>query len=223
MGVNNEPDVQEIATVEEHQASQILSTRRRALVPWLAMSAAVLVLVVGLLSLKLFLSTAESSSAASSGGVVLLPSAGQPPALVAGGDAPDFTLHGLAGPDLSLSDFRGQVVMVNFWATWCPPCRSEMPAMQQVYAESKDKGFTIIAVNIQEAQGPISDFVSKLGLTFPIALDPNGDVTKLYGIYGLPSSYFVDRMGRITEVHVGALTKAEILTKVNVLLASPVG
>ncbi len=223
MSAGNEHDLQEAAATDEHSASQPSSTRGRALVPWLAMGAATLVLVIGLLSFKLFLSTAESSSAASAGGVVLLPSAGRPLALFAGNDAPDFTLHGLTGSDLSLSNYRGQVVLVNFWATWCVPCRREMPDMQRVYMERKDRGFAIVAVNIQEAREPINAFVSQYGLTFPIALDTKGEVTQRYGIYSLPTSYFIDKAGRIAEVRAGALTGSDILKRVDALLASPAG
>lgn len=209
------------AAAIESTASESPPGRSRML--WVVLSVAVLALVIGGLSFKLFLSTAESSSAASSGGVVLLPSTGQRAALAAGNNAPDFTLNGLTGAALSLSDYRGQVVLVNFWATWCPPCRAEMPDMQQVYMERKDRGFTIVAVNIQEAREPISNFVGKYSLAFPIALDTAGTVSQLYGIYGLPTSYFVDRSGRIAEVHVGPLTKSDILKKVDALLASPAG
>ncbi|MDE2485246.1 MAG: TlpA family protein disulfide reductase, partial [candidate division NC10 bacterium] len=98
--------------------------------------------------------------------------------------APDFTLKTLEGNTVRLSEFRGQkVVLINFWATWCPPCRVEMPAMQQIYSEYKAKGFEILAVNIEsDAKQAISDFVKELRLTFPILLDPDMKVTRKFRV-----------------------------------------
>jgi peroxiredoxin len=93
-----------------------------------------------------------------------------------------------------------------------------MPDMEQVYQEKKQDGFTVLAVNIQEARDPVSQFVNRFGLTFPILMDASGEVTQKYGIYSLPSSYFIDREGRITEVNVGALSKAAISRKVEAIL-----
>src|SRR3990170_8387499 len=104
--------------------------------------------------------------------------------------APDFALNRLDGKKVRLSDLRGKkVVLINFWATWCPPCRLEMPTMQQIYSEYKAKGFEILAVNIEpDAQQEIRDFIKELRLTFPVALDPDMKVSRKYRLVGLPVS-----------------------------------
>ncbi len=119
--------------------------------------------------------------------------------------APDFTLKTLEGNTVRLSDFRGKkVVLINFWATWCPPCRLEMPTMQQIYSEYKDRGFEILAVNIEsDAEQAISDFVKELRLTFPILLDPDMKVTRKFRVIGLPVSVLIDRQGIVRSKEIG--------------------
>lgn len=185
---------------------------------WLIFGLVVAALALG--SVKLLQEAAAGSYSGSlpGGGVVLLPGASRASAPKAGEPAPQFTLQTLDGKTASLGDYRGQAVMVNFWATWCPPCRAEMPDMEQVYQEKKQDGFSVLAVNIQEARDPIAQFVNKFGLTFPILMDVSGEVTQRYGIYGLPSSYFIDPEGKIAEVNVGPLSKAAISRKVEAIL-----
>jgi peroxiredoxin len=122
-----------------------------------------------------------------------------------GHPAPDFTLRTLEGRTVRLAELRGKkVVLVNFWATWCPPCRLEMPTMQQIYSEYKDKGFEILAVNIEpDARQAISDFVKELRLTFPILLDPDMKVTRKFRVIGLPVSVLIDRQGIIRAKEIG--------------------
>ncbi|MCZ7624558.1 MAG: thiol-disulfide oxidoreductase [Candidatus Methylomirabilota bacterium] len=119
--------------------------------------------------------------------------------------APDFTLKTLEGNTVRLSEFRGKkVVLINFWATWCPPCRLEMPTMQQIYTEYRDKGFEILAVNIEaDAKQEISDFVKELRLTFPILLDPDMKVLRKFRVIGLPVSILIDRQGIIRAKEIG--------------------
>lgn len=119
--------------------------------------------------------------------------------------APDFALITLEGKTVRLSEFRGQkVVLINFWATWCPPCRLEMPTMQQIYSEYKVKGFEILAVNIEpDAKQAIGDFVKELRLTFPILLDPDMKVTRKFRVIGLPVSVLIDRQGIIRAKMMG--------------------
>lgn len=119
--------------------------------------------------------------------------------------APDFTLKTLEGGTVRLSDFRGKkAVLINFWATWCPPCRLEMPAMEQIYTEYKDKGFEILAVNIEaDVWQEITDFVKELRLTFPILLDPDMKITRKYRIIGLPVSVLIDRQGIVRAKEIG--------------------
>ena len=109
--------------------------------------------------------------------------------------APDFTLEDLSGNRMSLHDFKGKVVFLNFWATWCIPCREEMPQMEKLYREFKDQGLEVVAVNFREDKPTVKKFVEKLGLTFRILLDPDGGVSNEYGAWALPLSYFVDRKG----------------------------
>lgn len=119
--------------------------------------------------------------------------------------APEFELTTLAGETVKLSDFRGQKVMINFWATWCPPCRAEMPDMQKFH-ENKD--VKILAVNLLEteaAPGDVQDFVNELGLTFSILLDKKSDVASQYKVAAYPSSFMVDSNGRIQYKAMGAM------------------
>ena len=119
--------------------------------------------------------------------------------------APDFALRTLEGNTVRLSEFRGQkVVLINFWATWCPPCRLEMPTMQQVYSEYKGKGFEILAVNIEpDAKQAINDFMKELRLTFPVALDSDMKVSRKFRLIGLPVSILIDRQGIIRAKDIG--------------------
>jgi peroxiredoxin len=118
--------------------------------------------------------------------------------------AADFTVAGLTGPPLRLRDFKGKVVFLNFWATWCPPCKEEMPSMERLYRRYKDKGFAILALSIDSGgSAPVGAFVKKLGLTFPIGLDPNTTVANQYTVRGLPATFLIDRKGTIAAVAIG--------------------
>ena len=123
----------------------------------------------------------------------------------AGFAAPDFTLKTTEGETYTLSELKGQAVLVNMWATWCPPCRAEMPAMEKVYNEYKDQGFIVLAVNntFQDNLREIVPFATQYNLTFPILLDETGDTSRAYQVRSLPSSYFINRYGVITEVVIG--------------------
>jgi peroxiredoxin len=111
--------------------------------------------------------------------------------------APDFSLEDPAGTPVSLRDFRGKLVLLNFWATWCIPCRAEMPAMQQLYQESQEQGLVVVAVNFQDAPEAVLAFSQELQLTFPMPLDRKGTVAAAYGVRGLPTTYVVNREGQI--------------------------
>jgi len=119
--------------------------------------------------------------------------------------APDFSLKTLDGKTVRLSDLRGKkVVLINFWATWCPPCRSEMPTMQQIYTEYKGKGFEILAINIErDSKEEILEFMKELRLTFPVLLDSDMKVTRTYRLIGLPVSMLIDRRGIIRSKEIG--------------------
>ncbi len=118
----------------------------------------------------------------------------------------DFTLANLASIDVSLSDFQGQVVLVNFWATWCEPCRDEIPGFEQVYRAYKDDGFVVLGVNLQESRDQVEPFVDSMDVTYPILLDQGGDVTSEYRPLGLPMSILVTPEGVIHTRHVGFLS-----------------
>ena len=109
--------------------------------------------------------------------------------------SPDFTLPNLEGGKVSLKDFRGKLLMLNFWASWCAPCREEMPAMERLYQRYKDRGFVILGVNIKDDKKSAIAFVKELKITFPIGFDPNGEVGLLYGAWGLPATYLIDTKG----------------------------
>ena len=109
--------------------------------------------------------------------------------------APDFTLPDLERGKVSLKDFRGKLLMLNFWASWCVPCREEMPAMERLYQRYKDRGFVILGVNIKDDKKSAISFVRELKITFPIGFDPNGEVGLLYGAWGLPATYLIDTKG----------------------------
>ncbi|MEW5872591.1 MAG: redoxin domain-containing protein [Chloroflexota bacterium] len=127
------------------------------------------------------------------------------PAPQTGFMAPDFTLESSTGETITLSDLRGRPVLVNLWASWCPPCRAEMPAMLRVYQDYKAQGFTLLAVNAanQDSSTAALDFAQELGLDFPILFDSQGSVAQQYQISALPTSFFIDAHGIIREVVVG--------------------
>ena len=118
--------------------------------------------------------------------------------------APDFTLPGLDGKKVSLSDYRGKVVFVNIWATWCPPCVEEMPSMQNLYQKLKSENFEIMAVSI-DSQGAkvVAPFMKKYKLTFPALIDSMGTSKRIYKTTGVPESYIIDKDGIIVEKTIG--------------------
>jgi peroxiredoxin len=137
--------------------------------------------------------------------------------------APDFRLQGQTGETFTLSDFRGHAVLINFWASWCPPCRTEMPAMQRVFEAYKDQDFVILAINAthQDSSSKALEFVDEYELTFPILFDNNGTVTSQYLVSSFPSSLFVDTKGIVHEIVIGGpMAEALLITRVKTLLGS---
>ena len=121
--------------------------------------------------------------------------------------APDFELKDLkTGATVKLSSLRGRPVWINFWATWCPPCREEMPDMERIYGEYKGKNLAILGVDVQEDAQKVNEFTGSLELTWTFMLDEKGEITNRYFVGGLPSHYFVDREGVIQAIHVGGFT-----------------
>lgn len=138
-----------------------------------------------------------------------------------GSPAPDFTLVDLAGVLHSLSDHLNQVVLINFWTTWCPPCREEMPALQETYDLYRENGFVVLGINWTEVDDreQIEPFIQELELTFPILLDTDSYVSEdLYQLLGLPTSVFVGRDGIVLEVFIGALQLENLSSKIQYML-----
>ena len=123
--------------------------------------------------------------------------------------APDFTLHAMDGPNLRLKEQRGRVVMVNFWATWCGPCRQEMPQLNRLYEKYKSSGFVLLGVNVDDDTKKAAEVAGKLGVTFPVLLDTDKSVSKLYDLSTMPSTVIIDRDGKVRYVHRGYLTGYE--------------
>jgi cytochrome c biogenesis protein CcmG, thiol:disulfide interchange protein DsbE len=129
-----------------------------------------------------------------------------------GQSAPNFTLTTLEGNEVTLTDFRGRAVLINFWASWCVPCRLEMPALQQAYTALKDKGLVILGINrtYVDELPDVTAFVDEFKLTFPILLDINDAVNTDYQVLGLPTSIFINREGVVAHMQIGAMTKSDL-------------
>ncbi len=119
------------------------------------------------------------------------------------GPAPNFTLTSRDGQTVSLSELKGQVVMINFWATWCGPCRQEMPLLEQLYSRYESLGFTLLGVNVEENSKLADVFLEETPVTFPILFDPENGVSKLYDVSAMPSTVLVDRSGNVRFLHHG--------------------
>jgi cytochrome c biogenesis protein CcmG, thiol:disulfide interchange protein DsbE len=149
------------------------------------------------------------------------PAAKAGPSAQVGFAAPEFALPSSTSATASLSAQSGKVVMINLWASWCPPCRAEMPAVQNVYVKYRDAGFVVLAVNVtnQDDESAALAFARSLGLTFPILFDRSGTASRDYRLNSLPTSYFVGRDGVIREIVIGGATQAAIESRVKRLLS----
>jgi peroxiredoxin len=135
--------------------------------------------------------------------------------------APDFTLDTLQGEAVKLSDLRGKIVVLNFWTTWCPPCRAETPALETSYGSYKEADVIILGVNLtnEDSLQEVEAFVQEFGLTYPILLDRDGTVGLLYQLNGLPTTFFINREGVIRTVVVGGpMSETFIRSKIEALL-----
>lgn len=144
----------------------------------------------------------RSTAAVSGGGVIA-------PALV-NYAAPQLALNDLQGNLASLADYRGQVVLVNNWATWCTPCQQEMPELEAYFEKHRDQNFTIVAVEAGEPLNEVATFVKNYGLTFPVWLDPKDQAYAAFGYPGLPTSYVIDRDGKVRLEWIGAVSRAAL-------------
>lgn len=119
------------------------------------------------------------------------------------GKAPNFTLKSMSGKNLKLSEFRGQVVMINFWASWCAPCRQEMPLLEDLYKKYKGLGFALLGVNVEEDSSKASTLLRSIRVSFPILFDNKNKVSKLYKVSAMPTTVIVDRGGNMRYLHQG--------------------
>ncbi len=177
--------------------------RKQKTAPLLLMGGGVLI-ILGVLAALWLPSRAEKSTAPTGG------RAGNSviPVEVPERPAPDLKLQDLEGNPVSLADYRGQVVLLNNWATWCPPCKAEMPDLEAYHEAHKDEGFTVIAVNAGDRPNEVAAFAQAYHLTFPVWPDPSTETLRAFGIQGLPTSYLIDRNGMVRATWTGAITQA---------------
>jgi len=142
-------------------------------------------------------------------------SAGRP---LTGQPAPDFTLDLLDGSTLALADLRGQVVVINFWATWCPPCEDEMPDLQVSWSEYQAEGVVFVGIAFDDEEAAVQKMISRFGLTYPMALDVGGNISAAYGITGVPETFVVDAQGNVAHVHIGPVSVQELRDELESLL-----
>ena len=143
------------------------------------------------------------------GAVLALVSATNALAIAPATKAPDFTLRTMDGPNMRLQEQRGRVVLMNFWATWCGPCRQEMPHMNRLYEKYKSSGFVILGVNVDEDPKNAAGVAAKLGVKFPVLWDTDKNVSKLYELSTMPSTVLIDRDGKVRFIHRGYLSGYE--------------
>jgi len=137
-----------------------------------------------------------------------------------GQPASNFSLTDLSGKAVKLSDYAGHPVLINAWATWCPPCRAEMPLLHEFYQQHQDEGFVILAVNAGEDSAPVQRFISQNGYTFPVLLDANSDTLMRLGVNSFPTSIFIGRDGVVKHIHLGLFTANSLENEIGPLLAA---
>jgi len=140
------------------------------------------------------------------------------PAPIVGSTAPDFTLANTQGRQITLSKLKGQPVLINFWATWCGPCRVEMPAIEAAYQKYKGDGLAVLAVDAGETEKEVKEFGAALGLTFDLLLDPTMSVNDAYRVRAYPSSFFVGRDGTIVAMQIGTMTEGQLAENLDQIL-----
>lgn len=174
------------------------------------LSMAIIALLLAIAAVNFFgLSYAEKEPAQSVSTEVDIASGSTAP--TEGKAAPDFELTSSDGQTVRLSDYRGKKVILNFWATWCPPCKAEMPHMQKFHEANKDKGIEILAVNltsIDKGEESVQSFIEEFGLTFPIPMDRNGKIGSQYQAVTIPTSYIIDTEGIVQKKVVGPMDEA---------------
>lgn len=166
--------------------------------------AAALILILGGLGTIIWMSleTAEPKPTTNSYGA---------PALAQkGGTVTDFSLGSLDGSQIALADYAGEVIIMNFWATWCPPCRAEMPGINRFYEAHQDEGLVVLAINAQEDAATVRPFIDQSGFSFPVLLDLQGRVADQYSTRSFPTTFIIDRDGVIQHVQTGEITEREL-------------
>ncbi len=137
---------------------------------------------------------------------------GRPPSADRGHPAPDFTLSALDGEPVSLSQFRGRPVILNFWATWCGPCRAEIPALEAAWRGAAGEA-VVVGVNVQEDEITVGRFARELGMTYPVVLDTAGEIARIYRVQAFPTTYFIDARGVIAENYIGPMNAPLLLSR----------
>lgn len=171
-----------------------------------------LILTAGLLvgaGLAIFIYFARDLSNDDAGQFDELPGVSLPESAAVGAPAPDFELNNLANEPIRLSDLRGKIVVINFWATWCEPCKVEMPFFEELYSSSQKK-LEILAVNFDEPSQQVQQFAEEYQLSFPILLDPGGNVQNLYRVRGYPTTFMLDEEGIVRYHHIGLITEGQL-------------
>lgn len=141
------------------------------------------------------------------------------PRPVVGAPAPEFTAVDLDGISVQLSDFRGRPVWINFWATWCPPCRAELPEINAVYQDVQNQGVVLLAVSVSEDRATVLKYLTKIGYAIPAVLDENGAVATRYAVSGFPTHIFVDKAGIVRDIRVGGLSQRAIRERLATILS----
>ncbi|GAB4528452.1 MAG: hypothetical protein Fur0018_14550 [Anaerolineales bacterium] len=135
------------------------------------------------------------------------------------GPAPDFTLHTFDGQDITLSDLRGQVVVINFWASWCPPCREEAPYLEQTWRKYKDRGVVFLGVDYVDTEPEARAYIAEFDITYPNGPDLQTRISQAYNMQGVPETFFVAKDGTLRGVHIGPLVPPQLDNKIEELLA----
>ena len=135
--------------------------------------------------------------------------------------APSLTTPLLSGGTASLADMKGKVVMVDFWSSWCPPCREEAPTLARLYPKYKDRGVEFLGVAIWDSEDEVKKFITANGLTYPSGLDSNGKTAIEFGVRGIPEKYFIDRRGNVVRKFIGPVNDEQLAKVLDELLASP--
>jgi peroxiredoxin len=133
-----------------------------------------------------------------------------PEQMAQGQPAPSFTSPALSGGEIGLTDYAGDVIVVNFWATWCPPCKAEMPGINAFYEQHQAEGLVVLAVNAKESESLVRPFIEANGFTFPVLLDPAGSVVNQYQVRSFPTTIVIDRDGVVRHIQVGMISEEEL-------------